>query len=287
MNFRQLLIFLVSFYSQFIFSQKENNNWMIQENLGISFNTDPVTILSESAIGISVEGKTTVSNSNGELLFYSDGEKVWNRQHEVCSTCDNLNGNRSTAQGVYVITVPNFESLYYIITLDHNASQGNLWYSTFDLNQNSGLGSIVSKNVFIGTRYTERMAVIRGYCGVVWIVVHHRDNAEFHSYKIHSVGINLQPAISNVGMSYAAGNGNGPDINWARQIKASKNQNLLASVAINGWIELFHFNRDSGKLTLKSSFPMDTINTEYFFPYSVCFSPNSELLYVGAQDFTS
>ena len=75
-----ILLFFV--FTMNLFAQKEANIWYFGENSGLSFNTEPPTFLYDGAIN-TLEGSSTFSDKDGNLLFYSDGTTVWDKSHRV------------------------------------------------------------------------------------------------------------------------------------------------------------------------------------------------------------
>ncbi len=70
-----------------LFAQKEANIWYFGRNAGIDFNTTPPTALTDGEIN-TLEGCTTFSDKNGNLLFYvgapnstSNLLTVWDKTH--------------------------------------------------------------------------------------------------------------------------------------------------------------------------------------------------------------
>ena len=49
--------------------------WYFGRNAGLDFNTNPPTPLLDGAMN-TVEGCATISDINGNLLFYTNGEKI-------------------------------------------------------------------------------------------------------------------------------------------------------------------------------------------------------------------
>src|SRR5688500_10446541 len=58
------------------------DNWYFGINTGITFNSGIPEPLTGSMMQ-PVEGCASLSNLQGDLLFYSDGVTVWNKNHEV------------------------------------------------------------------------------------------------------------------------------------------------------------------------------------------------------------
>src|SRR5690606_21127852 len=64
------------------FSQGENDNWYFGNQAAINFSgTTPVALTNSQMIAN--EGCGTVSDSNGDLLFYTNGMYNWNREHQT------------------------------------------------------------------------------------------------------------------------------------------------------------------------------------------------------------
>ncbi|MFV8343758.1 hypothetical protein [Flavobacterium sp. XS2P39] len=81
MRYKFFIIFLL--YTTFVFSQQEASVWYFGQNAGIKFHSDgSVTALTDGQLNTN-EGCASLSNSNGNLLFYTDGTTVWNKNHQV------------------------------------------------------------------------------------------------------------------------------------------------------------------------------------------------------------
>lgn len=104
-------------------AQKEANNWYFGNLGGIRFLDDgSVEAITDGAMTTS-EGCSSISDSNGNLLMYTDGRNVWDRNHVIMP-----NGNYALGTGLLgdpsstqsAIIVPNEENpdIYYIFTVD-------------------------------------------------------------------------------------------------------------------------------------------------------------------------
>jgi len=65
-----------------MYSQKEANIWYFGENAGLDFNSGVPVALLDGQLNTR-EGCATISDKNGNLLFYTDGITVWNRSHKI------------------------------------------------------------------------------------------------------------------------------------------------------------------------------------------------------------
>ena len=85
---KNIIHFLSLLFAMFAFSQQEASNWYFGENAGIKFNANgTVTAVTDGQL-FTREGCATMSNSVGQLLFYTDGITVYNRNHAPrCSKC--------------------------------------------------------------------------------------------------------------------------------------------------------------------------------------------------------
>jgi hypothetical protein len=69
--------------------QVESTHWYFGDSAAIKFVDTGVVALTESAM-FSREGCATISDSSGNLLFYTTGFQVWNRDHELMPNGDSL-----------------------------------------------------------------------------------------------------------------------------------------------------------------------------------------------------
>ena len=77
------ILFLI--FATLLFSQKETNNWVFGLNNWLDFNTDPVTVHDNFDVNINAtRGTVSVSDKEGNLLFYSNARKVFDRNHRSC-----------------------------------------------------------------------------------------------------------------------------------------------------------------------------------------------------------
>ena len=77
---KKILILTILFYSTFVFSQKEANIWYFGENAGLDFNSGTPVALTDGQLNTG-EGCASISDSSGNLLFYTDGVTVYNKNH--------------------------------------------------------------------------------------------------------------------------------------------------------------------------------------------------------------
>jgi hypothetical protein len=89
-----LLIFLTLILSKSSFSQNENNNWSFGEGVGITFNTTTPSLYTHPVTaGHEVyECMTSISDNSGNMLFYTNGLKVYQSDGNVMSGGNILSG---------------------------------------------------------------------------------------------------------------------------------------------------------------------------------------------------
>ncbi|MBL7113407.1 MAG: hypothetical protein ISS19_15830 [Bacteroidales bacterium] len=204
---RDIIIILFVIFIPFVcFPQGEFNIWYFGVHAGISFNTDPPVALPPNPITTNgaIAG-ISVSDSLGNIMFYSNGRKVWNRNNVVMPNGTGLLGGEVTCQFMAVQDISN-HNLYYIFTVDHaptliNPTAG-LRYSVLDMQLDGGKGDIVTgmKNIPLpmgDSVYTSLTATRHQNNRDVWVVVLRRGNIDqYLAYLIDSLGINLAPVVS-------------------------------------------------------------------------------------------
>lgn len=122
----------------------ENNNWVMGTRTGLSFNNNSLNGLSTN-ISNANEGSASVSDSLGNLLFYTNGTNVWNRLHQLMPNGTSINGSGaqtvSTTQAACIVPHPGDPNLYYVFSLTA-ANNSRLFVNLVDMSQDSLKGNI-------------------------------------------------------------------------------------------------------------------------------------------------
>lgn len=278
---KPLLTTLLFLCLSVIFAQNETNNWYFGANAGMSFSTGAPTPLLDGALS-TAEGCATISDSNGNLLFYTDGVTVYNRNHVIMLNGSGLNGNFSSTHSGIIIPKPSAAGFYYVVTVDAEAGVNGLQYSEVDMSLDSGLGGITGvKNVPLHTPTLEKVTVIKNAgSDEYWILSHKWNSDEFICFKVDMNGINPNPVISSTGAIIGSPTLTGRDDQTKGQIKFSPNGTKVAvahSKNLNE-VQLFDFDAQTGVLSNGEIVFSGPLTNDV---YGVEFSPNSELLYIG------
>ena len=145
--------FLLLTLSCALFGQNEASHWYFGQNAGLRFDatTGTVTGITDGQIN-TLEGCTSISDANGDLLFYSDGSTVWNRNHQQMPNGFGLKAQNSSTQGALIVHHPDNDSLYYILTVPSDLAGGvpaptGCNMSVVNMNLEGGLGDIITKNI--------------------------------------------------------------------------------------------------------------------------------------------
>jgi len=257
----------------FAFGQKEADNWFFGDYAAINFKTGSPQVLTGSVMTTD-EGCTSISDSAGNLLFYTDGSYIWNKNHQIMMNGSGLKGNLSSTQSAIVVKKPNSYNLYYVFTLDAFVGSNGFQYSIIDINKQSGLGEVVTKNVFLTNGLSEKISVARS-CdnNSYWIVVHEYNSNKFLSYQLDKNGLNSTPVTTSIGSNHNHGHPTKSDCSGYMKISPN-GKKIACAIGYTNKVEIFDFDNLTGKIT--NGITIDNINQ----PYGLEFSPNSNLLYV-------
>ena len=259
-----------------LFSQHETDNWYFGYNAGISFSSGSPGALTNGAL-TSDEGCSSISDSAGNLLFYTNGVKVWDKNHQLMPNGIGLYGHTSATQSVLIVKRPSWAGRYYIFTTDivyPGFTDEGLNYSEVNMTLNGGNGDIISglKNInLVPDSVPEKLCGVKHSNGTdVWIMVHKWYSNSFLAYLVTSAGIIAPPIISNTGTSQNDFAGEG-----AMKFSSTGNKIALASED-SGYFELFDFDPSSG--IVSNSLLLRDNHTQG--AYGVEFSADGSKLYV-------
>lgn len=251
--------------------------WYFGDSIGLDFGDgDPVPV---TASANTYEGCATICDpATGRILFYTNGDVVRNRFHNVMKNGTGLYGNLSATQAALIVPDPLADYRYFIFTLDGNSSNGQrpasglgLNYSVVDMRADNGNGEVVEKNIRLLPTAGEKLVGLRHAAGKgYWIVTHELGNNRFHAWLLDGSAAPQGPVVSEAGLSYGD-----RDIGY---LKASPDGTMLFALysytSYHG--ELFRFNPATGRV--------EELLARIDLPYSVygaSFSPDNNFLYVG------
>lgn len=256
------------------------NVWYFGNQAGIDFNPNipnaPVPI-SNTAMN-APEGTSTISDRNGQVVFFTDGVSVWDRKFNLVSSSPppGIGGSAQSAQSALIVPVAGDETLYYIFTTKDVYGDGTfeLRYSLFDLKLNGGTGGMLEENQLLFARSTERITGNEG-----WLIAHEYGNNSFRAYPISNLGIG-NPVISAIGSDHSitsASAGQG-------YMKLGPQNRLAVALSNEGTsnaVELFDFNPATGAIT---NFRTADLNSPAGTVYGIEFSPGGNRIYTTLRN---
>lgn len=272
-----------------IAAQGESNIWYFGYGAGLDFNSGSPVAITDGQI-MSIEGCAGMCTAAGQLLFYTDGLIVWDRNHNPMPNGTSLISHISSTQSSVICPDPGNTNRYYIFTADQGGyflPNRGIRYSIVDMALNSGFGDVsVLNQVLLPAETTEKMVAVRHCNGQdFWIVTHKFNSNEFCSFLLSAAGVNTTPVVSPVGLAHS--NVSGTYTETIGYMKISPNGKMLALANYGqGFAEYFDFDRQTGLISNPVSMNyLSEINVSG--PYGVSFSPDNTRLYISFSDIFS
>jgi large repetitive protein len=251
---------------------QRSNVWHFGNQAGIDFNETPPLALNNSAMN-APEGCAIVCDRNGDVIFYTDGDKVYDKTDTEIDS--GIGGDPVASQSAIIVPVPGDETLYYIFTTQaiNGTALFEVRYSLFDLKLNSGNGALQQKNVLLFSKSTERITANQN-----WLIVHEYGNNIFRSYPIAADGIG-QPVYSEVGSDHSFQSA----VNAEGYMKIGPRNNVAVALSTPGTsnlVELFTLNDSTGRL---DNFRQINLNEPNGQVYGVEFSPGGSKIFATVK----
>lgn len=265
------LIFLI--YSLFItyticFAQKEANIWYFGNHWGLDFNTVPPTILKDSKL-FSRVGSGSIADSAGNLLCYSQGDTLWNKEHKIMENGIGLSAwtSHNSSSAAIIVRQP-LSKKYYIFNACETSYGSDVFYSIIDMKANNGKGKVIEKRRLLVNKSAEKIALVQhANKRDIWIAVKQGLSDTLFVFLLTPAG------ISNSVLKYKTY----LDYGGKGQIKFSPNGKYLAFANLGNPYEdtcSYLYNFDNCKGTISKQRKIHSRS------YSIEFSPNSKYLYL-------
>jgi gliding motility-associated-like protein len=260
--------------------------------VGFDFNTgSPPTLLTGGFTGYIpltgtpspfMEGTSSVSHRRtGALLFYTNGQDVYDNTNTIMTNGGGMNGNASSTESSVIIPFPGDTNKYYIFTNGGHTGGPNdgvgIYYSVVDMTLNGGLGDVTGiKNVFVVDQDSSESIIAttmlrcdkkEGY----WAISHNGN--EYFSIPITENGVGVLNTFSIGGGAYAAPS------NLGYGSAMSPLGNKIAIFHGDG-IEITDFDRTTGVISNAQTFYSPT-QVPFQGSYDMNFSPDGTKLFVN------
>jgi len=253
-------------------AQRSTDLWYFGQQAGLTFAEDNVPKPLNDGKMSTYEGSAVATTASGQLLFYTNGETVWNREHRPMPNGRKLMGSGSSTQSALIVPDPGSGNIFYIFTVAPQGTPNGLRYSIVDMTRDDGLGDLPRVNMLMIQPVAEKLAAVRHQNGRdTWVLAHRWNSNAFVAYLVTPDGIqSSKPVMSNVGSMNA-----GPGRNAIGALKFSPDGTKVAAAL---WretnkFEVYDFDRATGKVSNPRSFG------PYAEAYGVEFSPDGSKVY--------
>lgn len=212
-------------------------------------------------------GCASICDSLGNLLFYTNGLFVWNREHSVMPNGDSILGNSGINQNSIIIQKPGSQNIYCLFTIDSSG----LIYSEVDLDLENGLGDITIKNYNLGKVSNKITAVKHCNAKYTWVIVHPIEDNTFEAFLVtDTLGNTFKKVISKVGSKIMA------DLGYLK-VSPAGDKIILPINSSDILLEIFDFNNKTGVV----SNPIKIYRHNLAYCYGSEFSGDSRMLYIS------
>ena len=268
-------------------AQKQSNIWYFGRNAGLDFsNFDPLPLTDGQTN--SIGGVASICDSTGQLVFYTDGQSIWNSNHILVK--NDMSGGSESSQSATIVPNPDVEGQYYVfttrpfITGSEENYAGN--YYTIQINA-GGAGQIVydfsaatgkkgllseATEKFLAVPFTYGIDNKTGY----WFLMHEMNSNRFLKVRLDSVWHNpIDQFIGSIHQNDSLDNDE--NAGAIGQMKVNDQGNRIALAVMGGkYFELFNFSTVSGELSRPLQIPAGDQSDPYGYrheAYGVEFSP--------------
>ena len=239
-------------------------------------------------------GAVNMSDDNGTLQFYTNGEYMGNYNNQFLANSTNFNYDPGSVgdywQGMFSVPYPGQPNKYFLahmngVSYTYNGSPAfgpkKLYYSVVDMNANNGLGNLSVKKQIV---YTDTIlpCVIQGTRHANgrdwWIVNHKAYSNKFIVSLLTPNGIVQNTTIAT-----------GPSLTFfsisegQSEFSPDGSQFAIAYNTFNS-VYLFDFDRCTGTIAFRDSIHIIPNDASEWPVWGCSFSPNSRFLYANTNN---
>lgn len=299
MKTKILILCMLIFGTGTILAQgRENDNWLFGNNKWRFDNTATNGFVHTTNLTPYIRyGASVINDKNtGELLFFSNGYSIFNKNNVIMQDGNELFGpsnvnwlyelrGNPSDQSSIIVPIPGSSTKYYVFFINGDRKQNDdanyldytsntptkygFGYAVVDLSFNGGLGKVLSKEMLFTNSGTNALTSTLASDGnSYWIVT--ANNGNFLSYKVDANGLNTTPVVS-------------PAPNQGNFFKISPDSKKLLtrqSKGLPNGVFLYDFNNTTGSITNSLNIaPHSTYIDNANYVNSAEFSSDSNIVY--------
>jgi gliding motility-associated-like protein len=255
-------------------AQGETNNWYFGDNSGMHFNAlTPQATFGQLQAN---QGSASMSDTAGNLLFYTDGHMVYNKQHQIMVNGLPISDGVESSQPAVIIPKPGVPDHYYIFSntfgFTLNLEPITIFsYSEVDMTLDSGNGAVISHHNLISNNTNCRLSAVKNRAGNgYWVGIVDLASAKFKIYSVTTSGISTVPVESNTISPSTVSMGG-----FQGCMKFSPDGTKLLLADYYSGTSLYDFDNLTGVVS------NPRVVNNLFSSYGVEFSPSSNIAYAS------
>lgn len=264
----------IFFFTIKVFPQRQADHWYFGHQCGLNFNSGVPNVLHDGHTYEESGGIGTMSDSLGNLLFYSEGDTIFTSQHiPMENGIDFYSG--WGLQSNLIVQWPESDSLYFVFKVPNSQNGIGLYYNIIDISKDNGYGAVIEKNILLDHAWDalhKVTATLHKNKRDIWVITRKFMEDSYAAFLITPDGINEIPVLSpapKVDGIYSVNRG---------FIKISYDKKYLFS---NYWgdknVEICQFNDITGEIEFLYNLNIG-LN-----PDDIEFSPDSKFAYISYQ----
>ncbi len=265
-------------------------HWNFGNKAQLTFSEEAAFPLSSAMPGsIDIpKGVSSISDADGNLLFFTDGMRVYGSGYFELANGTGLQGNLLANQSAVFIPSPGNPDKYFLFTADLYVppvyTNGIRYHVIERINYS---WTITEKNILLMDQNAQKLAAVKHANEEdFWVVSHGFGDdvgGQYFAFRVMKDSVSSEAVISETGFPQG-GNIN----NNGGYIRISNNgQKIALAIPDAGVVEVADFNTANGTVSNALSSDAEQFN----YPLGVEFSPDNKLLYVttnpldGSENF--
>ena len=289
-------IIVIVLFSSPCFGQLHDNMWLFNKVGSNSFQVDfretPPLISQSEKMPLSF-ANASFCDTNGNLLYYSNGVLINNQADELMENGDSLNTGYwadtwnyiPAINSAFFLPAPADSSRCYLIYMHPGHFQGadpliRVYYAIIDMTANNGLGKVLEKNVpllsgDLELNFNHAGAVKHANGRDWWIIVPHRLKPQYFRILLSPEGFST-PEVQEIGFKVPTVD---PNFYGGINLFSQKGDKYVDYEFTTG-IQIFDFDRCTGLLSNPYKIDYELGPLDNNAQSGMAFSPSGRFLYL-------